>query len=174
MPAQYTVTSVTGAAAVNYFDVGLYYQDDYKWRQNFTLSYGLRYESQNNIGDHTDWAPRFSFAWAPGDKGAKQAKTVIRGGYGWFFDRFAEDNILKTIRQNGINQQQYVSSTHFYQDAPRPLHFAASSTAPSSIYTIAPNLKASLNMQAAMGIDHHRRVATLSATFINSRGVHQD
>ena len=31
---------------------------------DLTLSYGLRYEAQNWIGDHADSAPRFSFAWA--------------------------------------------------------------------------------------------------------------
>jgi len=43
-----------------------------------------------------------------GVHGASQAKTVIRGGYGWFFDRFAENYLLQAIRQNGVNQQQYV------------------------------------------------------------------
>jgi hypothetical protein len=75
-PTEYDVTAGTGKAAVNYFDVGVFYQDDYKIRPNFTLSYGLRYESQNQIGDHADLAPRLSFAWAPGGRNGKQAKTV--------------------------------------------------------------------------------------------------
>jgi len=175
-PTEYDVTAGTGAAAVNYFDVGVFYQDDFKFRPNLTLSYGLRFESQNDIGDHADWAPRFSFAWAPGARGGKQAKTVIRGGYGWFFDRFGENDILQAIRQNGITQQQYViKNPTFYQNAPSPSQLASNSTAAKSVYTIAPNLKASVNMQAALGVDHQfGKVATLSATFMNSHGVHQD
>ena len=175
-PTEYDVTAGTGSAAVNYFDAGIYFQDDFKLRPNLTLSYGLRYESQSEIGDQADLAPRFSFAWAPAAKGNKPASTVIRGGYGWFFDRFGENNILQTIRQNGVTQQQYViKNPTFYQNAPSASQLAASSTAASTIYTIAPNLKAAVNMQAALGVEHQfGKVATLSATFLNAHGVHQD
>lgn len=180
-PDQYSVTAGAGAAAVNYFDVGVFYQDDYKWRPNLTLSYGLRFESQNKIGDHADWAPRLSFAWAPGARGGKQAKTVIRGGYGWFYDRFGESNILQTIRYNGVTQQQYVVKTPgFYpggtgaQAIPTAASLAALSTTAPTIYTIAPNFKAGVNMQAALSVDRQfGKFATLSATYMNSHGVHQ-
>ncbi len=175
-PTEYAVTAGTASAAVNYFDAGIFFQDDYKFRPNLTLSYGLRFESQNDIGDHADLAPRFSFAWAPGGKGGKQAKTVIRGGYGWFFDRFGESNVLQAIRQNGITQQNYIiMNPTFYQNAPSPSQLSANNTAADTIYTIAPNLKASVNMQAALSVEHQfGKVATLSATYMNSRGVHQD
>jgi hypothetical protein len=174
-PTEYSVTTGTPSAHVNYFDAGVYFQDDYKWRPNITLSYGLRYEAQNGISDHADWAPRFSFAWAPGTHGTKQSKTVIRGGYGWFYDRFGESNILQSIRGNGVNQQQYViKNPTFYENAPDASTLASYSTAAPTIYQIAPNIKASVNMQAAIGAEHQfGKIATLSATYINSRGVHQ-
>jgi hypothetical protein len=175
-PTEYSVTAGNGSAAVNYFDIGLFYQDDFKVRPIFTFSYGLRYESQNDIGDHADLAPRLSFAWAPGAHGTTPAKTVFRGGYGWFFDRFGESNILQSIRHNGTTQQQYIiENPTFYQNAPSPSQLALSSTAANTVYTIAPNLKAAVNMQAALGIEHQfGKVATLAATYINSHGVHQD
>jgi hypothetical protein len=174
-PTEYTVTAGNAAAGTTYFDGGLFFQDDYKLRTNFTLSYGLRYETQNGISDHNDWAPRLSFAWAPGQHGTSQAKTVIRGGYGWFFDRFAEGNLLQAIRENGVNQQQYVvQNPTFYQNAPTATQLASISTAAPTTYEVAANLKAAVNMQSAIGVEHQfGKVATLAATYINSHGVHQ-
>jgi hypothetical protein len=173
-PSQYTVTTGKANSNVDLFDAGLFYQDDVKFRPNLTLSYGLRYEAQNRISDHDDWAPRLSLAWAPGS-GNKQAKTVIRAGYGWFFDRFSSSYVLDAIRQNGVNQQQYVvDNPDFYENAPSPAELAALNTVAPTIYTLAPHLKASLNMQVAAGVEHQfGKVATTSLTYLNSRGVHQ-
>jgi hypothetical protein len=173
-PSQYTVTAGKPSASVDLFDAGLFYQDDFKLRPNFTLSYGLRYETQNHIADHDDWAPRLSFAWAPA-RGSSPAKTVIRAGYGWFFDRFSSTYVLDAIRQNGVNQQQYVvNNPDFYEDAPSASELSSLSTVAPTIYQLAPHLKASLNMQGAVGVEHQfGKIATTSLTYINSRGVHE-
>ena len=173
LPSQYEVTFGTPAARVLLFDAGLFFQDDWRLRPNFTLSYGLRFEGQNRISDHADFGPRLSFAWALGG-GGKPATTVIRGGYGWFFDRFQSTYVLQAIRQNGINQQQYVvKNPPPGTTAIPPSSLVASEAAPTT-YSIAPNLTAPVNMQAAIGIEHRfGRNITLSSTYINSRGLHQ-
>ena len=150
----------------------MFYQDDFKLKPYFTLSYGLRFESQNWISDHNDWAPRLSLAWAPA--GAK-AKTVIRAGYGWFYDRFGYFNVLNAVRQNGVTEQQYVvQNPTFYQNAPSANTLSSLSAVSPTIVQISPQLKASLNMQAAAGFDHQfGKIATASVTYVNSRGVHQ-
>src|SRR3984885_10248511 len=170
--SQYQVTVGTPTARVLLFDAGLFFQDDWRLRPDFTLSYGIRYEGQNRISDHADFGPRVSFAWAVNGK-SKPATTVIRGGYGWFFDRFQATNALQAIRQNGINQQQYVVKMPPPGVAIPTGSLAASEAAPTT-YSIAPNLTAPVNMQAAIGIEHRfGKNITLSSTYINSRGLHQ-
>jgi hypothetical protein len=172
LPSQYEVTVGTPAARVTLFDAGVFYQDDWRLRPNFTLSYGLRYEGQNRINDHADFGPRLSFAWGVGG-GSKPAKTVIRGGYGWFFDRFQSTNVLQAIRQNGINQQQYVVKNPSVNETAATASQAASEAAPTT-YSIAPNLTAPVNMQAAIGVEHRfGQKITIASTYINSHGVHQ-
>jgi hypothetical protein len=174
-PSEYNVTAGSPTASVNLFDAALFYQDDWTIRPNFTFSYGLRYEGQNRISDHADLAPRFSLSYAPGARNGRKANTVFRAGYGWFYDRFASTYVLDAIHQNGINQQQYVvKNPTFTSNAPTPSELANLSTTAPTLYSVAPNLKAAVNMQAAVGVDHQfGKIATVSFTYINSRGAHQ-
>src|ERR1700751_918834 len=103
-----TTTAIIPTVTVNVVDAGLYIQDDWRVRPNFTLSYGLRFETQNAIHDHAAWAPRISLAWGLGGGGKNVAKTVLRAGFGMFYDRFSENLILNAERLNGVTQQQYV------------------------------------------------------------------
>jgi Carboxypeptidase regulatory-like domain len=172
LPSQYEVTVGTPAARVTVFDAGVFYQDDWRLRPDLTLSYGIRYEGQNWINNHADFGPRLAFAWAVNGK-SKPAKTVIRGGYGWFFDRFQYTNVLQAIRQNGINQQQYVVKNPPPGITAATASQAASEAAPTT-YSIAPSLRAPVNMQAAIGIEHRfGQKITIASTYINSSGQHQ-
>ena len=174
-PSEYDVTAGKASSSAALFDAGAFFQDDVKLRPNLTLSYGLRYEAQNWIGDQNDWAPRVALAWAPAGARSTPAKTVIRAGYGWFFDRFGSAYVLDAIRQNGINQQQFVvKNPAFYENAPSAGELSSLSSVAPTIYEVSPHMKASLNMQAALGVEHQfGKIATTSVTYVNSRGVHQ-
>ena len=115
--SQFTLIAGNPLASVNYFDLEPYVEDDWKARPNMTISGGLRFETQDHIHDHADFAPRLGIAWGLG-KG-KSAKTVLRAGFGVFYDRFGENYILNADRLNGINQQQYiVPSPDFFPTIP--------------------------------------------------------
>jgi hypothetical protein len=54
-PAQYQATVIQNPLArVLVFDGALFFQDDWRWRPNLILSYGLRFEGQNRIHDYAD------------------------------------------------------------------------------------------------------------------------
>ena len=102
---------------------GLYFQDSYHLTSRVTLNYGLRWDyngvvaEKNNLfsnfiptsattgslvqvgpsglsklynPDYRNFAPRVSIAWDV----FGTAKTVVRGGYGIFFDAFSQDMFL--------------------------------------------------------------------------------
>src|SRR6202140_3755911 len=121
--SQYSVTAGSASADVTYFDAGLYVQDDFHLRPNITLSYGLRFESQNNLGDHADFAPRLGFVWGLGRGGKKGApKIVLCAGYGLFYERFTFDLVLQQERLNGVTQQQFLVTNpeFFLNNIPAP------------------------------------------------------
>ena len=178
--SQYSQTVGTPAVISTYVDAGLYFQDEYKVRPNFTLSYGLRFETQNAIQDHGDWAPRVGVAWGIGGGGKGGAKTVLRAGYGIFYDRFGVGQILNTERLNGSTQQEYVFTNPDFYDPSAPAcsgtncNGTNASLSRSTQYQIAPQLRAPYTMQAAVSLERQLwKNATGALTYINSRGVHQ-
>ncbi len=179
LDATETHTDAVPTVPVTVVDAGLYVQDDWKVRPNLTLSGGLRFETQNAIHDHGDWAPRLSFAWGVGGRGKGAPKTVLRGGFGLFYDRFTQNLVLNADRLNGITQQQYAASCT--QSNPPPcsnvnffpnVQLPSESTSP--IYRIAPGLHAPYIMQTAFSVERQvTKIANVTLTYLNGRGVHQ-
>src|SRR5205085_11108778 len=96
-PYLYSINQGDGHLAFWQKEFGLFVQDQILVRQNFSLSAGLRYDKQNFLGDKNNFAPRLSFAYAPG----KQRKTVVRGGAGIFYDRTGIGPISDRLRFDG-------------------------------------------------------------------------
>jgi hypothetical protein len=173
--SQFTITAGNPAASVNWIDLGLYAEDQWRLRPNMSLNVGLRYEAQNSIHDHADVAPRIGFAWGLGH--GRTAKTVVRAGSGIFYDRFEEGQVLQAERLNGVIQTQYVvTNPDFFPIIPsisQIQQLALNQSAPTA-YQIAPNLRAPYTIQSAVGVERQlSKNATVSVTYLNSHGVHQ-
>ncbi|HEX8117230.1 MAG TPA: hypothetical protein VF521_08155, partial [Pyrinomonadaceae bacterium] len=106
-PTQFSISGGDPAADVTYWDFSPFVQDDWRVRPNLTLSAGLRYEAQNDVDNSFGFAPRVAFAWSPAADPRRQT-TVIRGGFGIFYQRVNENLMLQAERSNGTNQQQFV------------------------------------------------------------------
>ena len=173
-PSQFFITTGQPAIAVNQVDVGVYVQDEWKWKPNFTISAGLRYEWQNEIPHQNSVAPRIAFAWGLGRSNNPSPKTVVRAGWGMFYDRFDKMYVLIADRQNGINQTQYiVNQPNFYPDIP-PVNEINTGKIQPTIYQVAPNLQPEYTEQVAVSAEHQlTKDANMAVSYLNSRGVHQ-
>ncbi len=101
---------------------GFFVQDNFRWTPRLTLTFGLRWDYFGVVGeksnlffqfvpvdagsltpvgqlydkDFNNFAPRFGFAYDVTGRG----RTVIRGGWGLFYDAFAQDIFLGHIPYN--------------------------------------------------------------------------
>src|SRR5208337_305008 len=117
--SQFMIVTGRPLATANLLDVGLFAQDDWQIHRNMTLSLGLRWETQNDIHDHSDFAPRVGYAWGLHRAQKGPATTVLRAGFGVFYDRFPYNLVLEAERLNGINQQELIiPSPSFFPDIP--------------------------------------------------------
>jgi hypothetical protein len=169
--SQFSIAGGNPYASIVQYDFGPFVQDDWRVRPNFTLSFGLRYEFQTNASDYSNIAPRFGFAWAPGSGKNGRQKTVIRGGFGMFYDRIGANLTLRTLQLNGFNQLAYtVQNPSFFPTVP-----ALSTLTPSqnSVYQMMANLHAPVTTQLAIGVERQLpKNTTVALTYTNTRGTH--
>ncbi|MGA3185729.1 MAG: TonB-dependent receptor [Bryobacteraceae bacterium] len=172
--SQFSISAGNPNLAVHQMDAGVFAGDDWKVRPNFTLSLGVRFETQTNISDHADFAPRIGFAYSLGGANDPKPKTVIRGGFGMFYDRFALANTLTADRFNGILEQQYVVTNPLFYPAIPSISSLANSLSPQVIQEKDSNLHAPYLMQSAITLERQLPAnTTLAVTYTNSHGLHE-
>ena len=155
-------------------DVGLYLEDDWKPRSNLTINYGLRYEAQTVINSKHDLAPRLAVSYGiPRSKG--EPITVLRAGFGMFYDRFALSDVLTTQQLNGSNQIQLVVQTPGSACTPSTITGCGTQSAllPTT-YLLGSGVRSAYNEQGILGVDQQLgKIGSVSANFSTEKGIHQ-
>ncbi|HEV2351222.1 MAG TPA: DUF2012 domain-containing protein [Terriglobia bacterium] len=171
-PSQFVITDGNPVASASVADLALFAEDAWRVRPNVSFTYGFRFETQNQISDHADFMPRLGLAWGLGHGTAP--KTVLRAGFGIFYDRFGESQVLQADQLNGINEQRYVvNQPEFFPNIPPPSTLVNFATFPT-IYRIDPHLRAPYTIESAASIERQiTSKMTAAVTYINSHGVHQ-
>ena len=184
-------------------DVGVYFQDDWKVKPNFTLNLGLRWEhygqpyeignryaqpdfsaapnyqlllaGQNGVPrslrtteNWKDFSPRFGFAYSVGSS----RKTVIRGGYGIFFNAA---NLVTTFGMSGnppfTDRDSFVSSVRTPQ-LTLANAFPTGLGIPSLSFTaLDRNLRDPYNQNWNFGLQREVAQTVLSITYVGNKGV---
>jgi hypothetical protein len=171
---QFSINAGNPSISAGQTDAGAFAGDDWKVRPNLTLSLGVRYEAQSNIHDMRDFAPRIGVAWAPGAGSAgSRPKSVIRAGFGMFYDRFNVSNVLTAERFNGLVQQQYIiANPDFFPVVPAVASLAGP-VAASTVQRISSTMRAPYMMQSALAFERQLPLNTTAAlTYANSHGLH--
>jgi hypothetical protein len=171
-PSQFSITSGSPTQKAGVIDLGLYAEDDWKVRPNFTLSYGLRFETQSHIPNKANFAPRVALSYGLGG-GGKAPTTVLRAGYGIFYNRYTYDLLLNVDRYN-LDQQGQVQSIQPNPNGTPPDSVTGESLALPTYYRTQPGLNAPALTEAGTGIEHQvNKSVSVSATYLYSRGIHQ-
>lgn len=170
-PSQFNITTGNLSVSVNRIDGALFAGDTWALRPSLSFSYGLRFEAENVGSNAADWAPRLGIAWAPGHGD----KTVLRAGWGLFYSRFDDDQMIIAARLNGTNQLTYiVNQPDFFPNPPSVSSLNGAATSLPAVYRIAPNLHLPYDMDTAVSVEHQLLPSTtVSLTYLNSRGYDQ-
>jgi hypothetical protein len=143
--------------------IGGFVQDEFRLRPNLQITAGIRYDWQNYFHDNNNFAPRLSFAYAPGTQHA----TVIRGGFGMFYDRTGPQPIFDLLRYDGLRLLKLIVTDPSY-----PYIAADSAIAPPGVVRLDPTVKIPMTMQFGLGVE--RQLAKSSVLTVNYSGIRGD
>jgi outer membrane receptor protein involved in Fe transport len=184
---------------------GFYLQDSFRWTPRLTLNLGVRWDYFGVMGekdnlfyrfnaatgttdqvsqlyekDYNNFAPRLAFAYDLTGKG----QTVIRGGWGLFYDAFAQDIFLGHLPWNcffcpgpayagsGAAAIQQLGLTGGALDPNVPVFDAATAGPLGEFFGADPNLRTpyvqnfNLNIQQALGSK-----AVLQVGYVGTKGT---
>src|SRR5882724_5938847 len=139
-------------------------EDSIRVNPKFSITFGVRYYWQNYFHDDpNNFAPRFSFAFAPSTK----SKTVFRGGAGVFYDRTGPRAIADLLHFDGVNLLRFIIKNPTFPVTPAEI-----AAIPTSLVTLDPRLHIPYRLQYGFAIERQVTAkSTFSAGYVGSRGI---
>ncbi|MGH9159975.1 MAG: carboxypeptidase regulatory-like domain-containing protein, partial [Vicinamibacteraceae bacterium] len=83
------------------YELGWYFHNEIRLRENLEIGLGLRHEFQSHLDDWNNVGPRASLAWTPG---GDEGKTTISGGFGISYEWYDTSIYEETLRVDGVQQ----------------------------------------------------------------------
>ena len=140
-------------------------QEDWRVRPDLNISLGLRLETEPSFRQTMNVAPRLGLAWSPGSR-----KTVLRGGFGVFYDRLSYSLRERTLRFDGLRVRSLIVTNPGYPD---PLATNLPTVLPSNIYQLAANLQTPSIWVSGVSLERQLpRKLILAADYRLERGLH--
>jgi len=139
-----------------------------EWRATPTLnvSVGGRVELQRRFQPTLNAAPRVGLAWSPGNR-----KTVLRAGFGLFYDRLPASLRERSLRFDGMRFRSLIIASPSYPDF---LNSPESSISlPPSVYRLDPDLRAPYAMISGIALEQQLSgKVVLALDYRLERGLH--
>ncbi len=116
-PSIFTQRFQTRRVEISQLQLGVFVQDDIKIHNSLLLSFGLRYELQNNLKDYNNFSPRAGFTWSPQTNGA----TVLRGGAGVYFNWLSAQSLSVIRGRDRTQPNELIVLNPSFPDASLPI-----------------------------------------------------
>lgn len=159
--------------------VGLFAQNDWRIRPNFTASIGVRWDNETILRDRNNFSPRLAFAWDPSGKG----KTAVRAGSGIFYNRALlrtlDDFVLTSnkilVDTDNAAAQSLLTELQFPRvlaaNDPRIAQIGVRES--GFVRRLSPKIRIPESYQAAFGVEHEiGKGFTVEINYVFSRGLH--
>ena len=167
---------------------GLFAQDEWKIVPNLTFSFGMRWDRESVLNDSNNFSPRLAIAWDPFGgklfrsfkKLASPGKTVVRAGFGMFYNRA----LLRTIDDFSLGTSTIILDSDISPALLPALKFPQAISDQTLIdkfglpetkflRRVSPDLEIPYTLQTGLGIERQLTKSLIAtADYIYTRGAH--
>jgi hypothetical protein len=178
--AGFTQTFGNSAVSQTNPNAGVFVQDEWKVTQSLTVNAGVRYDVQFLDAIATDTnnvSPRLGFAWSP----RASQRTVIRGGFGLFYDRIPlralANALLSSTNTTVLTPSSQVSVSLSPAQTGAPVFPNVLEALPPNLLpnftTMDPRMQNAYSQQANIEVEHQLgQNSTFTVGYQHLRGLH--